>query len=105
YLAEISVLRDEARRGVGRALMQRTMDHARSVGFSHMTLTTFAEIPFNAPFYEKLGFVRIDPGTDWPELAAIRREEQASGMELVPRVAMVRDLRRLLARKRMVVVD
>lgn len=62
HLAELSVLPDHGRKGIGRALVEAACDWARSGGHDVITLTTFADIPFNAPWYERLGFEELrDP--------------------------------------------
>jgi ribosomal protein S18 acetylase RimI-like enzyme len=38
-----------ARRGVGRALIDHLADHARATGAPALTLTTFADVPWNGP--------------------------------------------------------
>jgi hypothetical protein len=47
-------------------------------------------VPWNAPYYERLGFRRVDDLT--PGLRAIRAAEAARGLDRWPRVAMRRDL-------------
>ncbi|NLY95576.1 MAG: hypothetical protein GXY23_16320 [Myxococcales bacterium] len=47
-----------------------------------------------APFYERHGFVRLDPSALPAWLAEIRRAEAREGLDRWPRVAMARELRR-----------
>ncbi|RUQ46321.1 GNAT family N-acetyltransferase, partial [Corynebacterium pseudodiphtheriticum] len=49
-----------------------------------VTLTTFKHVPWNAPFYTRLGF---KPETD-PRLAQILADEYAHGFEPGSRCAM-----------------
>ena len=64
---------------------------ARSHGYGAVTLTTYRDVPWNAPFYERLGFSVLDELT--PELAWIRDHEKAIGDDdFGPRLAMRRDL-------------
>ena len=46
-------------------------------GYDELTLTTFADVPFNAPWYQRLGF-RVVQGHDavGPELAGIVDQER-----------------------------
>jgi GNAT superfamily N-acetyltransferase len=66
-------------RGVGRRMMDEVIAWARREGFASVTLTTFANIPWNAPFYASFGFVPL--GEDAPEpLRAILARETARGL-------------------------
>ena len=53
-----------------------------------MTLTTFCHVPWNAPFYEELGYEVIEVGSDRPELARVIVDEQQAGFHQAPRVTM-----------------
>ena len=55
-----------------------------------MTLTTFRDVPWNAPYYERLGFRVIAPADQGPELAALVAEEAERIPGDAPRVAMRR---------------
>ena len=73
-------------KGIGRQLIARAADHARKVGLTSLTLTTFRDVPWNAPFYAKLGFEYITELT--PELREKREEEAAHGLAYNSRCAM-----------------
>lgn len=91
FLAEVDVLPTHGRRGIGRALVERSITWARAYGFSDLTLTTFAHLPWNSPFYRGLGFeVVADTALPAPARAALASE---MAMGLTRRLAM----RRLLA--------
>ena len=53
------------RKGVGAALCQALMEHAREVGYAHMRLTTALQIP--KILYCSLGFKKIPPYRDIPD--------------------------------------
>lgn len=90
FLVEVDVHPDHARRGIGRALVEGVVAWARAQGFDAVTLTTYASPPWNAPWYERLGFRRVG-GDELPaELARQLREEARDG--LTDRVAMRLDL-------------
>lgn len=57
-----------------------------------LTLTTFRDAPWNAPYYRRLGFVTLDAADQGPQLAAIVLREAASIPGNVPRVAMRRSV-------------
>ncbi len=91
HLEQLSVHSDHGGRGVGTALLEAACDWAARSGYRAVTLTTFAEIAWNGPFYEGRGFL---PVTDLsPGLREIRRHEAALGLDdLGPRIAMRRPL-------------
>lgn len=88
YLRELGVHPDAARRGVGRALVQHVINEARQRGCRRLVLTTFREVPWNAPWYTRLGFRILEPASIGPWLARVRAEETAAGLDREPRVAM-----------------
>jgi GNAT superfamily N-acetyltransferase len=92
HLSQLAVLPAEGRRGLGTALVVAVFEWARAGGFDTVTLTTFRDVPWNAPFYERMGFRPVaEPA---PGLAAIREHEKASGYDgFGPRIAMGKDLR------------
>lgn len=55
-LAQLDVHPLHGRRGLGTALIAHGMGQMKRMGFSELYLTTFLNIPWNAPFYEKIGF-------------------------------------------------
>ncbi len=86
HLCEISVRRQAQGQGVGRALLRQVVDAARQAGARELTLTTFAYVPWNAPFYARFGFERIDEERLDTRLRGILADELAHG--LVGRCAM-----------------
>ena len=85
-LANDSVHREWQGRGIGRRLIACVADHARTLGLTSLTLTTFCEVPWNAPFYARLGFETVTMLT--PELRQKREEEAAHGFAYDSRCAM-----------------
>ncbi|SDQ77349.1 GNAT family N-acetyltransferase [Quadrisphaera sp. DSM 44207] len=92
HVEQVSVDPAHARRGIGRELIQIAEGWARGQGLSNMTLTTFKLVPWNAPYYAKLGFVVLPDGEQPPQLAALRRAEADRGLDAWPRVTMRRPL-------------
>ncbi|WP_282615073.1 GNAT family N-acetyltransferase [Roseomonas gilardii] len=88
HLREISVRTGAARRGIGRSLMRCFLDWAKGSGFQEASLTTFLHLPFNAPFYRRLGFREMPERVMGEELRTLRRSE-ARLDRLGKRVAMV----------------
>jgi GNAT superfamily N-acetyltransferase len=88
HVEQVTVHPDHARRGIGRALIERLERHAAAAGVTELTLTTFAEVPWNAPYYSRLGFAPV-PEEDWgPGLREVRRQEARHGLDVWPRLAM-----------------
>jgi GNAT superfamily N-acetyltransferase len=87
-LCEIDVLPEHGRRGIGTQLVASVIDAARSRRFATVSLITFRHLPWNAPFYEKLGFCPIATADLGPELAAMMSDDAAAGIDTSKRVAM-----------------
>jgi GNAT superfamily N-acetyltransferase len=92
HLDQVSVARAAMGTGVGTALIEVVCDWASVRGFGAVTLTTFREVPFNGPYYERRGFAVLDEAAWGPQLAAIRAKERALGIDVAERVAMRRPL-------------
>ncbi|MBQ1443866.1 MAG: GNAT family N-acetyltransferase [Renibacterium sp.] len=91
HLEQISVLPEAAGQGIGRALIEAAKNWARTAGYRRMTLCTFRDVPFNAPFYARCGFRVVEPAT--PGLRQLLEHERALGLDaLGARVAMVAEL-------------
>lgn len=78
YLKELDVHPDHARQGLGRKLILELAAWARTQGFSALTLTTFADVPWNGPYYTRLGFRTLDVATVSPTLQAVWQAESES---------------------------
>ena len=91
HIEQVSVHPGSARRGVGRRLIEHLAAQATG-GVSALTLTTFAEVPWNEPYYRRCGFRTLGDDELTPGLVAIRRREAAHGLDRWPRVCMRRDL-------------
>jgi N-acetylglutamate synthase-like GNAT family acetyltransferase len=81
-----------ARRGVGRALIDHLAAHAMATGVPALTLTTFADVPWNGPYYKRCGFVALSDNDLTAGLRVIRQREAAHGLDRWPRICMRRDL-------------
>ena len=92
HLWQLSVHPSAGRRGLGTALVAAVCEWAAAQGLGAVTLTTFRDVPWNAPFYRRIGFRELDDLT--PGLSAIRAHEAAIGDDdFGPRVAMRKELR------------
>lgn len=89
-IAEIDVLPSHARRGIGAALLEHACAWARSAGYQWIDLGTVADVPWNAPFYAKHGFVTVDKND--PTFAFARQRDLEHGFPDASRVFMSRAL-------------
>lgn len=88
YIDEIDVVPEFGRQGIGTRLVQSVVDWARAETFPALTLITFSHLAWNAPFYEKLGFERMDSTEHGKELTGLIDEERRIGINIANRVAM-----------------
>jgi ribosomal protein S18 acetylase RimI-like enzyme len=56
HVEQISVHPDHARQGLGKTLLDTAAAWAAEHGLAALTLTTYSDVPWNAPYYERLGF-------------------------------------------------
>ncbi len=98
YLQEIDVHPEHGRRGIGTSLIHSVCAWARSHRIAAVTLTTFRHLPWNAPFYERLGFRSLEQGELTPGLVVILADEVGRGLDPKKRVAMLKQL--VMFRKR-----
>lgn len=92
HLYEISVEPAHGRRGVGSRLLAVLCDEAKARGLSAVTLSTFRDVPWNAPFYSHHGF-HLLTRADWtPGFYVLRLREEDSGLPVDRRCFMRKDL-------------
>jgi predicted N-acetyltransferase YhbS len=92
YLQQIDVLPAYGRRGIGTALVTAVCDRAQQLGYKIVSLSTFHTLPWNAPFYAKLGFTPVDGAELTTGFQHIRLKELAAGLPIADRVIMYRHL-------------
>ncbi|WP_070379271.1 GNAT family N-acetyltransferase [Rhodococcus sp. WMMA185] len=90
HIEQVSVHPGHARRRLGALLLDEISAWAAERGLSALTLTTFADVPWNAPYYERLGFRPIQERDLTPGLFRIREAEARHGLTAWPRVTMTR---------------
>ena len=90
HLRELSVDPAHGRRGLGAALVGKVVDEARQRAFVAVSLTTFRDVPFNAPFYSRLGFVELPLVDAPPILRETFAYELPPGCAPATRLLMVR---------------
>jgi len=87
HLEELDVLPEHGRRGIGAALVRRVC-HEAAARRRALTLCTFRDVPWNAPWYERLGFRPLPSEEQTPELRRRIQEESERGLMESLRVAM-----------------
>ncbi|WP_327147967.1 GNAT family N-acetyltransferase [Nocardia sp. NBC_01329] len=88
HIDQVSVLPDCRGSGIGRRLIDRAVSWAAEHRLPAITLTTFTEVPWNGPYYRRLGFRYLDPAAETPQLRALRVAEIAHGLDHWPRSCM-----------------
>lgn len=92
HLHELDVHPKYARQGLGRRLIATIAEWARNRGACALTLTTFADIAWNGPYYTRLGFRTLEVSTLNREQLAIRQDETNIGLPMAQRICMQLDL-------------
>lgn len=89
HIWEMDVLPAYQRRGIGAGLVRAAQIDARNTGFRALTLTTFRDVAWNAPFYARLGFDEVTAIDAHPRLAGELANEVDDGMPATRRCAMI----------------
>ncbi len=92
HLEELDVLPTHGCKGIGSALIEAVEDYALKRDCIEITLTTFRDVPWNAPFYARVGFEAIPEQELDAELSRRLSDEAALGLERSRRVAMRKPL-------------
>ncbi|MBI4932710.1 MAG: GNAT family N-acetyltransferase [Actinobacteria bacterium] len=90
HLDEVAVAPFAGRRGVGRILVEQVEAWTAARGLPSVTLTTFRDVPWNAPYYERLGYRVVDELS--PALRALVDEQATWGLDPTLRVVMRREI-------------
>ena len=92
HLHELSVRRDRQQKGIGSTLLRALAIDARNCGLRAITLNTYRDIPWNAPFYARHGFVEVENFEGRTHLAESLEAAVACGLPRDRRIAMIRFL-------------
>jgi predicted N-acetyltransferase YhbS len=99
YLDQVSVAPDHGKQGIGRALVLRVITETERRRLPHLSLSTFRDLPWNAPFYASLGFKELARDKMEPYMLEIEEAQQAV-MDVTKRCFMRRKVRRPLFKSR-----
>ncbi len=91
HLGQLSVLPEYGCIGIGTALVEAACWWSRQQGAEVLTLTTFVDVPFNAPFYRRLGFRDLERSEVGPQLAGLI-DGEAELERFGPRTVMARSV-------------
>jgi ribosomal protein S18 acetylase RimI-like enzyme len=79
HLEQLAVRPASHRQGIGTALVRAAMAEAGRRGYAVISLCTYADVPWNGPFYASLGFVEL---TDLSDVhTRMREHEQEIGLD------------------------
>ncbi|MDA1215630.1 MAG: GNAT family N-acetyltransferase [Chloroflexi bacterium] len=92
HLEEMDVLPLHGRKGLGAASLEAVCSWAKGNGYLAVTLSTFRDVPWNKPFYEKHGFRAVEPNDLSPALLRVVDLEHKRGLSTDLRVIMRRVL-------------
>lgn len=90
YLHELDVHPQHGRQGLGARLIDTVVTWAHENNYPAVTLATCTHIPWNAPYYARLGFRVLHEAELGPGLQEIRAHEIAAGWPPEARVYMIR---------------
>lgn len=90
HLDEIDVHPAHGRRGLGTGLVRAVCRWAAEAGLQAVTLRTFREVPWNMPFYARLGFEALDDEALGEAQRAVISDEVRRGLAADRRVTMRR---------------
>ncbi len=88
HIEELSVSRAFQGQGVGRQLVLAAIEYARHQPMRAVTLTTFRDVPWNAPFYQRMGFVEAAQNELEAHLTEALQKEIEHGFAAERRCAM-----------------
>jgi GNAT superfamily N-acetyltransferase len=90
HVEQVSVHPAHAGRRLGSALLDVAAAWAAENQLAAVTLTTFTDVPWNAPYYARLGFRVVPVDEIGAGLRRIRELEAAAGLDRWPRAVMRR---------------
>lgn len=92
HIEQLTVHLRYARQRIGSRLVDACSDWAAASGYRSLTLTTFSDVPWNASYYQRIGFVEVPDSRLTPALREIVQREYDLGLDRWPRVVMRRVL-------------
>lgn len=93
YVVEVDVIPAHAGARLGAALLDHATLIAQHRRLERVVLRTFTDVPWNAPYYRRLGFVEPDSVSPLIDLNAVIVREVANNIDLSRRVTLTRSVR------------
>lgn len=89
HIRELSVRHASQGKGIGLNLLEELAERAASAGWPSLTLTTFRDLAWNAPFYARCGFEELADDRLTPPLRRQLAREIEHGLPAGRRCAMI----------------
>jgi GNAT superfamily N-acetyltransferase len=86
YIHELDVHPEHGRRGVGRRLIEHVRSRAARDGHARVSLSTFSDVPWNGPYYRRLGFHEVPEERLGAGMHEVRRREAEAGLDVARRI-------------------
>jgi GNAT superfamily N-acetyltransferase len=81
YVVELDVHPAHGGQRLGAHMLDALASFGARMGFARMVLRTFLDVPWNAPYYHKLGFAPLAQHEEHAELTSIRAQEASVGLD------------------------
>ncbi|WP_273827630.1 GNAT family N-acetyltransferase [Providencia rettgeri] len=88
FICEVSVCQQWQGQGLGKQLIKQVLDAALARNITTVTLTTCRDVPWNAPYYQRLGFEILNKSQLTDTLRDILQYEIDAGFQATDRCAM-----------------
>lgn len=92
HIWELAVSSDYQRQRLGQRLIETTVEWSQDQGLRRIELTTFVDVPWNQPYYERLGFDTLARGALDERLRRVLDREIRAGLPGDRRCAMAKRL-------------
>ncbi len=76
FIYELAVAHGRQRQGAGGSLIATAEAAARALGLKSVFLTTFCDVPFNGPYYARLGYAMVGDAALSPTLQTVMTAER-----------------------------
>ena len=80
HLEGLYVAKRFSRQGLGSALLEAACNRTQEFGFNRLTVSTYGDVAFNAPWYRRRGFLDAAPANFGRDLAHLVEIEQAGNL-------------------------
>ena len=92
HLEQMSVDPASHRQGIGSGLLRHLIEVAKSRGIARVTLSTFKDVAWNGPYYERFGFRYLADFELTAPLIKVRHDEATAGLDMSARGIMAFDV-------------